>query len=65
MNNKQLSDLFRYAAIAGNILFVLWISFNAMDDGFKGTLVEKACGITLIMLLATNSFFLLRKQTAK
>jgi len=62
MNNKQLIDLLRYAAIAGNILFILWISFSAMDEGFRGALIEKVSGITLIMLLATNSFFLLRKE---
>ena len=62
MNNKQLNDLLRYAAIAGNILFILWISFNAMDEGIKGTLVQKVAGITMILLLGTNIFFLLRKQ---
>lgn len=48
------------AAVAGNILFVLWILYNGINEGFQGTLIEKVSYITLTALLATNAFLLLR-----
>ncbi len=59
MQNKNLIFFLRYAAIAGNMLFVLWVSFNAMDEGFQGNLVEKLSGAGLIGLLALNCYLLL------
>lgn len=46
-------------AIAGNILFLLWILYNGISEGFPGTLIEKISFITLMGLLATNAFLLL------
>jgi hypothetical protein len=31
----------KYGAIAGNILFILWVTYNAVDDNFSGTIYEK------------------------
>ena len=61
MNTKKLINLLRYAAIAGNIVFILWVSFNAMDEGFNSTIVEKVSYVTLMGLLATNCFLLITK----
>lgn len=61
MNNTKLLSLFTYAAVTGNIVFILWIMFNAMDEGFKGTLPEKASMIGLIGLLALNSTLIANK----
>ncbi|BAU53301.1 hypothetical protein [Mucilaginibacter gotjawali] len=63
METKPLITLLRYAAVCGNIVFVLWILFNAMDEGFRGTLPEKLSAIGLIGLLAVNSLLLLKKST--
>lgn len=49
-------------AIAGNLLFILWILYNAAKEGFQGTLPEKVSALTLIALLATNTFLLLRSR---
>jgi hypothetical protein len=65
METKPLITLLRYAAICGNILFVLWILFNAMDEGFRGTLPEKLSAIGMIGLLTVNCFLLLRKPSQK
>lgn len=46
-------------AIAGNILFFLWIFYNGISEGFPGTLIEKISFVTLMGLLATNAFLLL------
>ena len=63
----QFKHYLRNLAIAGNVLFVLWIQFNAMDEGFKGTLPEKLSAAGLIGLLIVNSALLLTSQklTAK
>jgi len=49
-------------ALIGNVVFILWISFNAMDSGFKGTKYEIMSGIGLIILLALNSLLLFTKK---
>ena len=40
MKNINLYNLFKYLAIAGNMLFILWVTYNGMDEGFSGTLLE-------------------------
>jgi hypothetical protein len=50
----RLFLLLRASAIAGNLLFILWVLFNAMDSGWKGTKAEAASAVFLIALLATN-----------
>jgi len=62
MNTKQLILLLRYAAIGGNILFILWVSFNAMDEGFSGRLIEKLSYFALVGLLITNIILLTGKS---
>jgi len=59
METNKLNTLLRYAALAGNILFILWISFNAMNEGFKGTLVQKLSGIGMVCLLILNCVLLI------
>lgn len=46
-------------AIAGNILFVLWILYNGINEGFQGTTIEKISYVTLIGLLTVNAFLLI------
>lgn len=62
MQNKSIIYLLRYAAIAGNIIFILWISYNGIKEGFRGTLPEKFSYVGLMGLLAINTFFLLYKS---
>jgi len=47
--------------VAGNILIVLWVTFNAIDSGFKGTLPEIVSYIFLMLLLGLNSYLLMKK----
>jgi hypothetical protein len=47
--------------VIGNVVFVLWIIFNAIDSGFKGTGPEKLSLTGLILLLALNSYLILKK----
>lgn len=59
MQNKNLSALMRSAAIAGNILFILWMTFNALKEGFSGTIYEKLSYAGLVCLLVLNSYLVL------
>jgi len=37
---KQLKTFLTVLAIGGNILFMLWVSYNGLKEGFQGTLWE-------------------------
>jgi len=52
--------LLKSGAIAGNVLFILWVSFNALKEHFSGTLYEKISYVALMALLITNCFLLIR-----
>jgi hypothetical protein len=58
MLNKAIS----WIAIAGNIIFILWILVNGIMEGFEGTVVEKFSYLLLIVLLGTNAFLLFQNN---
>lgn len=58
MQNKNLIILMRFAAISGNILFILWVTYNGVKEGFRGTLPEKVSYAGLMCLLALNSYLI-------
>jgi hypothetical protein len=62
VKNKLLISLLRYAALTGNILFCLWITFNGLKAGFSGTIYEKLSYIGLMLLLTINSFLILSRM---
>ena len=59
MQNKNLTPFMRSAAMAGNILFILWMTFNALKEGFSGTIYEKLSYVGLVCLLILNSYLVL------
>ncbi|MEO8713103.1 MAG: hypothetical protein ABI405_13310 [Parafilimonas sp.] len=58
----NLISFLKLAAVAGNLLFILWVLYNAIDEHFSGTLPEKISAIILIGLLLVNSFLHLRNR---
>ena len=54
-------EFLTWAAIAGNILFMLWISYNAISEHFRRTIYQKLSYFGLMGLLAINSILVLRK----
>jgi hypothetical protein len=53
----------RSAVIAGNMLFILWVSYNAIDEGGKGvSMIEAASLIGLVILLLLNCLLLWRSR---
>ena len=61
MNHNAVKFL-KLIALFGNILFILWVSYNAIDEGFGGTGPEKASYVGLMILLILNSWLILRKK---
>lgn len=62
-NDKfSLTALLSLAAIAGNIIFTLWILYNGISEGFQGTTIEKLSYVTLMGLLAVNAFLLIHNR---
>lgn len=59
MNKQQFFTWLKYAAIIGNFLFIIWVTHNAMEAHFAGTIYEKLSYVGLMGLLLTNSFLLL------
>ena len=62
MKNISLYNLFKYLAIAGNVLFILWVTYNGIDEGFRGTRVQIASYVGLMLLLALNTVLILRRE---
>lgn len=60
--NKDIYKFLRYTAILGDILFILWITRNGIDEGFKGTIYQKFSYISLVFLLILNIGLLYRKK---
>jgi hypothetical protein len=57
-----LIKLLTLAALAGNILFMLWISYNGINEHFRGTIYQKLSYIGLMGLLVINCILILRKS---
>jgi hypothetical protein len=57
-----LIEVLTIASLVGNILFMLWISYNGLKEHFKGTVYEKLSYFGLMILLIINSFLILRKN---
>jgi hypothetical protein len=54
----------KYVAVAGNVVFMLWIVYNGIDSGFAGTLPERASFVGLLALLTLDSVLLLASRRA-
>ncbi|HAW51074.1 MAG TPA: hypothetical protein DCX54_01915 [Flavobacteriales bacterium] len=66
MPENKFSILLKYVApvvVAGNVVFVLWILYNGINEGFAGTNIEKISYVTLMMLLLANAIIIYRKQS--
>ena len=52
----------KYIAIAGSVIYILWIIYNAIDEGFQDIgSVQAVAPIGLVLLLVLN-LLLLRRQ---
>jgi hypothetical protein len=60
--NSTIYKFLRDIAVAGNIIFVLWILYNGINEGFQGTPLEVVSYIGLMILLLLNAFLIYRRQ---
>jgi hypothetical protein len=58
----RVRSLLRYAAIAGNVIYVLWIVRNGINEGFRGRLVEVVSLVGLLVLLILNAVLLYHRD---
>ena len=59
---QELYDMFGYLAIAGNIIFILWMTYNGIDEKFQATRLQIFSYVGLTILLLLNSFLVYRNQ---
>jgi hypothetical protein len=60
MKTSPFISLLKAGAIAGNPLIMLWVTCNAIDDGFSSTIYEKVSYVALMALLLTNCILIYR-----
>jgi hypothetical protein len=58
---KTLIPYLKYLAVAGNSLFILWLLYNGMDEGWRGSPYQIVSYIALVFLLLLNSALLFYK----
>ena len=54
MDKDLLLKLLRYAAILGNVVYILWVTYNGINEGFSGSPVQIVSYIGLVALLILN-----------
>ena len=52
-------SLLKFLAVAGNILFILWLLYNGVDEGFRASAYQLLSYIGLTILLLLNSYLVL------
>lgn len=61
-SGKPVFFFLKWGIVAANILFLLWVLYNAVDEGFRGTWPEKLSAVALTGLLAVNSLLVLKTR---
>jgi hypothetical protein len=59
VSDRGMTHALRYAAIAGNIVFLLWILYNGVNGGFRGTRPKVVSYVGLAVLLLLNAILLI------
>jgi hypothetical protein len=60
---RQLYSLLKYFAIFLNSVYILWLLYNGIDEGFKGNAVTVIAPLGMIFLLILNIILLYNKKT--
>ncbi len=59
---KSFLTFLKLCAVAGNVLFMLWMSYNAIDEGFRATPYQLMSYVGLAVLLILNSVLLFMRE---
>jgi len=60
--DNNFYKILRHAAILGDVFFILWITYNGIDEGFAGTIYQKVSYISLVSLLILDIGLLYRRK---
>ncbi len=63
IKSSKIYNLLRYIAIFLNLVYVLWILYNGIDEGFRGNIVAIIAPLGLVLLLIINVILLRHKIT--
>ena len=55
-------NLLRRLAIIGNVVYILWVTYNGIDEGFSGGIVQTVSYIGFMVLLTLNIVLLRREK---
>lgn len=61
MKASPIVSTLKVLAVAGNALFILWMLYNGIDEGFRATAYQLMSYIGLTGLLVLNSVLLFYK----
>jgi hypothetical protein len=61
-HNSAIYKLIQHIAVAGNVIFFLWILYNGINEGFQGTRLEMVSYIGLMVLLILDAFLIYHRQ---
>jgi len=63
MDKNNFYKLLRYAALFGDVVYILWLLYNGIDEGFKGiNTVQGLAATGMILLLILNIALLNNKR---
>jgi hypothetical protein len=66
MKKDVLISILTMLAVTGNGVFIVWVTYNAIDEGFNAATVQYVSYIGLMALLVINIVLLLKnKKTPK
>jgi hypothetical protein len=55
---RRVPEWLRFVAIAGNVLYLLWVMYNGVSEGFRGTPVYIVTMIGVMGLFVLNAVIL-------
>jgi len=64
IKSSKIYNSLKCVAVFLDVLYILWILYNGIDEGFKATLVMTVVPLGLVVLLILN-IILLRQKRAK
>jgi len=63
MDKSNTYKLLRYAALFGDAVYILWLLYNGIDEGFRGiNTVQGVAVMGMIVLLILNIILLSHKR---
>ena len=54
--------LLKYLALVGNSIYILWILYNGIDEGFRAIRTVEAVALSGLVVLLILNIILLRKS---